>query len=262
MKIKPKKSLGQNFLIDKEIIKKILSCADIQNKNILEVGPGTGNLTSEILKNDPKELILIEKDNHLLDLLKKKYTENIKFINDDILNISENKLSNNKLTVFGNLPYNISTEILIKWILNLNSNLWFDKLILLFQKEVADRITSNSDTSNYGRLSIISNWRLNVKKIIDVKPSSFKPKPKVESTLLLFTPKIKFFKLKNSKSIEDVTRIFFNQKRKKIKKPLNKLFKNSDQIAKKLNLNLDLRPQNLDFQTYYLLAKELEDLRS
>ena len=262
MRIKPKKSLGQNFLIDKEIIKKILTCADIHNKNILEVGPGTGNLTSEILKKNPKELILIEKDNHLLDLLKKKYTENIKFINDDILNISENKLSNNKLTVFGNLPYNISTEILIKWILNLNSNLWFDKLILLFQKEVADRITSNSNTSNYGRLSIISNWRLNVKKIIDVKPSSFKPKPKVESTLLLFTPKIKFFQLKNSESIEDVTRIFFNQKRKKIKKPLNKLFKNSDQIAKKLNLNLDLRPQNLDFQTYYLLAKELEDLRN
>ena len=85
MKIKPKKSLGQNFLIDKEIIKKILTCADIQNKNILEVGPGTGNLTSEILKNNPKELILIEKDNHLLDLLKKKYTENITFINDDIL---------------------------------------------------------------------------------------------------------------------------------------------------------------------------------
>ena len=262
MKIKPKKSLGQNFLIDKEIIKKILTCADIQNKNILEVGPGTGNLTSEILKNNPKELILIEKDNNLLDLLKKKYTENITFINDDILNISENKLSNDKLTVFGNLPYNISTEILIKWILNLNSNFWFDKLILLFQKEVADRIISNSNTSNYGRLSIISNWRLNVKKIIDVKPSSFKPKPKVESTLLLFTPKIKFFKLKNSESIENVTRIFFNQKRKKIKKPLNKLFKNSDKIAKKLNLNLDLRPQNLDFQTYYMLAKELEDLRN
>ena len=151
---------------------------------------------------------------------------------------------------------------MIKWILNLNSNLWFDKLILLFQKEVADRIISNSNTSNYGRLSIISNWRLNVKKIIDVKPSSFKPKPKVESTLLLFTPKIKFFKLKNSESIENVTRIFFNQKRKKIKKPLNKLFKNSDKIAKKLNLNLDLRPQNLDFQTYYMLAKELENLRN
>ena len=262
MKIKPKKSLGQNFLIDKEIIKKILNCADIENKNVLEVGPGTGNLTSEILKKRPKKLILIEKDTHLLNLLKKKYTDDITFINDDILNISEYALSNDILTVFGNLPYNISTEILIKWILNLKSNLWFDKLILLFQKEVADRIISNSNSSNYGRLSIISNWRLNIKKIIDVKPSSFKPKPKVESTLLVFTPKIKFFRLKNSESIEDVTRIFFNEKRKKIKKPLNKLFNNSNKIVKKLNLNLDLRPQNLDYQTYYMLAKELEDLRS
>ena len=262
MKIKPKKSLGQNFLIDKEIIKKILKCADIQNKNILEVGPGTGNLTSEILKKKPKEVILIEKDAHLLSLLKKKYSENITFINDDILNVYENKLSNNKLTVFGNLPYNISTEILVKWILNLNSNLWFDKLILLFQKEVADRIIGNSNTSSYGRLSIISNWRLDVKKIIDIKPSSFKPMPKVDSTLLLFTPKKIFFKLKNSKSLENVTRIFFNQKRKKIKKPLNKLFNNSDRIVKKLNLNLDLRPQNLDCKTYYMLAKELENLRN
>ena len=262
MKIKPKKSLGQNFLIDKEIIKKILNCADIENKNVLEVGPGTGNLTSEILKKRPKKLILIEKDTHLLNLLKKKYTDDVTFINDDILNISEYDLSDDILTVFGNLPYNISTEILIKWILNLKSNLWFDKLILLFQKEVADRIISNSNSSNYGRLSIISNWRLNIKKIIDVKPSSFKPKPKVESTLLVFTPKIKFFRLKNSESIEDVTRIFFNEKRKKIKKPLNKLFNNSNKIVKKLNLNLDLRPQNLDYQTYYMLAKELEDLRS
>ena len=262
MKIKAKKSLGQNFLVDKEIIKKILNCADIKNKNILEVGPGTGNLTDEIIKNNPKELILIEKDTFLLELLKKKYSNNITFINDDILNISENKLSLNKLTVFGNLPYNISTEILTKWIINLNSDLWFDKLILLFQKEVADRIISDYNTSYYGRLSIISNWKLNIKKIIDIKPSSFNPKPKVDSTLLLFTPKEKFFKLKNSESIENVTRIFFNQKRKKIKKPLNKLFKNSEKIAKKLRLNLDLRPQNLDHETYFKLADELEKLRN
>ncbi len=261
MKIKPKKSLGQNFLIDNKIIKKILDCTEIENRNILEVGPGTGNLTGAILEKKPKELILIEKDTVLLNLLKKKFSGKIRFINDDILKISENKLSNNKLTVFGNLPYNISTEILTKWILNLNTNIWFDKLVLLFQKEVADRIISDCNTSNYGRLSIISNWKLNIKKIIDIKPSSFKPKPKVDSTLLLFMPKKKFFKLNDPESIENVTRVFFNQKRKKIKKPLNKLFNNTEQIVKKMNLNLDLRPQNLDYETYYMLAKELEDSR-
>ena len=191
MIIKPKKSLGQNFLFDKNILKKIIDCGEIKNKNVLEIGPGTGNLTNEIIKKKPKKIFLIEKDKTLLSLLKKKYSEKILFINDDVLNINENILSEEKLTVFGNLPYNISTEILTKWILNLNSKIWFNKLILMFQKEVADRIISKFNTSTYGRLSIICNWKLNIKKIIDIKPNSFWPKPRVDSTLLVFTPKKK-----------------------------------------------------------------------
>ena len=260
MMIRAKKSLGQNFLIDENIIKVIVNCASIENKEVLEVGPGTGNLTNEIIKKKPKKLILIEKDENLLNILKEKFSYNIDFINNDILQISENKLSNNKLTVFGNLPYNISTEILTKWIFNLKNEIWFDKLILLFQKEVADRIISKFNTSAYGRLSIISNWKLDIKKKIDIMPQSFNPKPKVESTLLIFTPKKKFFELKNPRSIEKTTRIFFNQRRKKIKRPFNKLFNNAQEVANKLNINLDLRPQNLDCETYYLIAKELENL--
>ncbi len=261
MKYKPKKSLGQNFLIDKTVLKLILDCANIQDEEILEVGPGTGNLTSEIIRKKPKKLFVVEKDERLLLLLKKKFEENIHFINDDILKVSEDKLSENKLIVFGNLPYNISTEILIKWIMNLNSKFWFKKLILMFQKEVADRIISKYNESNYGRLSIISNWKLNIKKIIDIKPVSFFPKPKVNSSLLVFTPKKDYFKLKNPLVLEKITRVFFNQRRKKIKKPFNQLFQNNNDYAKKLNLNLDLRPQNLDFDTYYLIAKEFENLR-
>ena len=262
MIIKAKKSLGQNFLFDKNILNIIINCADIKDKNILEIGPGTGNLTIEIIKKKPKKFFLIEKDRDLLFLLKEKYSEKITYINDDVLNIDENVLSKEKLTVFGNLPYNISTEILTKWILNLNSKIWFDKLILMFQKEVADRIISKFNTSAYGRLSIICNWKLNIEKIIDVKPNSFWPKPKVDSSLLVFTPKKTFFKLKTPKTIELVTRVFFNQKRKKIKKPFNQLFDDANQIAKKLNINLDLRPQNLNHQDYYSIAKELEKLRN
>ena len=262
MIIKAKKSLGQNFLFDKNILNIIINCADIKDKNILEIGPGTGNLTIEIIKKKPKKFFLIEKDRDLLFLLKEKYSEKITYINDDVLNIDENVLSEEKLTVFGNLPYNISTEILTKWILNLNSKIWFDKLILMFQKEVADRIISRFDTSAYGRLSIICNWKLNIEKIIDIKPNSFWPKPKVDSSLLVFTPKKTFFKLKTPKTIELVTRVFFNQKRKKIKKPFNQLFDDANQIAKKLNINLDLRPQNLNHQDYYSIAKELEKLRN
>ena len=262
MIIKAKKSLGQNFLFDKNILNIIVNCADIKEKNVLEIGPGTGNLTIEIIKKKPKKFFLIEKDKDLLFRLKEKYSERITYINDDVLRINENVLSEEKLTVFGNLPYNISTEILTKWILNLNSKIWFDKLILMFQKEVADRIISKFNTSSYGRLSIICNWKLNIKKIIDIKPNSFWPKPKVDSTLLVFTPKKKFFELKSPKSIENVTRVFFNQKRKKIKKPFNQLFDDANQIAKKLKINLDLRPQNLNHQDYYSIAKELEKLRN
>tara|TARA_B100001121_G_scaffold242283_1_gene216685 strand:- start:3106 stop:3894 length:789 start_codon:yes stop_codon:yes gene_type:complete len=262
VRIIAKKSLGQNFLFDKNIINKIIDCSKIQNKNILEIGPGTGNLTKEIIKRKPKKILLIEKDTKLLNLLKKQFSKNIIFINEDVLKVNENLLSEEKLTVFGNLPYNISTEILIKWILNLDNKVWFEKLILMFQKEVADRIISEFNTSTYGRLSIICNWRLNIKKIIDIKPSSFKPKPKVESTLLIFTPKEKFFKLNSPKTIEKITRIFFNQKRKKIKKSFNHLFGNADLVAEKLRIDLNLRPQNLNFEDYYSIAKEFENLRN
>ena len=139
--IKPKKSLGQNFLIDKNIINIISEIVDIKNKSILEVGPGTGNLTSSLLKKDPKELIVIEKDKELVSLLRKEFGNNIKIINDDILNIQEDILCEKQLLVFGNLPYNISTAILCKWILNLDDKkIWFKNLILMFQKEVADKI--------------------------------------------------------------------------------------------------------------------------
>ncbi len=262
MIIRAKKSLGQNFLIDEEVIKKIIDCSSIKDKEILEVGPGTGNLTKKIIEEKPKKIYLIEKDSILLEGLKKKFNENIEFINNDILKIKEDEITKNKLTVFGNLPYNISTEILTKWILNIRSNFWFDKLILMFQQEVANRIISKYNSSNYGRLSIISSWKLNIEKIIDISPESFNPRPKINSSLLVFTPKENYKRICTEESLETVTRIFFNQRRKKIKKPFNSLFSNSKMISDKLKIDLDLRPQNLDYKTYLLLAKEYDEINS
>ena len=260
--IKAKKSLGQNFLIDKNILEKISNTTEIKDKNILEVGPGTGNLTSTILKKKPKKLIVIEKDNFLAKNLKEIFNEKLIIINDDILNIDENLISKEVLSVFGNLPYNISTEILSKWIINLKNKFWFDCLILMFQKEVANRIIAKCNTSNYGRLSIICNWKLNIKKICDIKPESFSPKPKIDSSLLYFYPKKNFAKINNPKNLEKVTRIFFNQRRKMIKKPFNQLFNGNEKIIEKLKIDLNLRPQNLDFETYYKLVNEYENLRN
>ncbi len=258
--IKAKKSLGQNFLIDKEILKKIVNIVSIENKIILEVGPGSGNLTSYILEYNPKKLVVVEKDNDLALGLKKKFNNKLTIINDDILNISENKIFDEKAIVFGNLPYNISTEILSKWIVNLNNDFWFDHLILMFQKEVADRIIAKFNTSAYGRLSILANWKLEIKKICDIKPSSFFPKPKIDSSLIFFSPKKDFFNLKNPRNLEKITRIFFNQRRKMIKKPFNQLFNGDPRIIDKLKIDLHLRPQNLDCEIYYKLATEYENL--
>ena len=260
--IRAKKSLGQNFLVDQKIINKIVNILELKNKNILEIGPGTGNLTEGILGKNPKKLLVVEKDNDLTSLLKEKFKNKIEVINKDILKVDENLLSDQTLTVFGNLPYNISTEILCKWILNIKEKIWFDNLILMFQKEVADRIISNFNTKSYGRLTILANWRLDIKKICDVSPLSFQPKPKVKSTVLFLKPKKEFFILKNAKNLEKITRIFFMHRRKMIKKPYYQLFNGNNNIASKIGIDLNSRPQNLNFETYFKLAKEYENLRS
>ena len=259
---KSKKSLGQNFLIDDTILNKIVELVDLKNKIILEIGPGTGNLTSFILKKKPKKVIVIEKDDDLVLKLKERFKKKLTIINDDVLNVNENLLFNEKAIVFGNLPYNISTEILSKWIVNLDNQFWFNNLLLMFQKEVADRIIAKFNTSAYGRLAILTSWKLNVEKIFDIKPESFSPKPKVESTLLLFKPKKNFYKLKDPANLEDVTRIFFNHRRKMLKKPFNQIFNGDKIILNKLKIDLNLRPQNLSPHTYYQITNEYEKLLS
>ena len=261
MNFSAKKSLGQNFLIDKKMIHLITEVGDINSKDIvLEVGPGTGNLTEKILEKKPKDFILIEKDKRLVDLLKQKYGNKINIFNEDILKFSYKNYYDKKLVIFGNLPYNISTQILAKWIKIQNLDKFCKRFVLMFQKEVADRIIAKTNTKNYGRLSIFANWKMNIEKIIDIEPISFKPAPKVKSTLLMFTPKKKFFELNDPKNLEHVTNIFFSQRRKMIKKPLKFLFDNFKDLERELNLDLNLRPQNLDDITYYKISKMYESL--
>jgi len=260
--IRAKKSLGQNFLIDRNIINKIVNILTIEGNEVLEVGPGTGNLTKEILKNNPSKMYLVEKDTFLVENLKDIIDERVKIFNEDILKFDENLLSKNKVIVFGNLPYNISTEILSTWITKLKNDFWFSDLILMFQKEVADRIIAQFNTSAYGRLSILANWRLKINKICDISPESFSPRPKIQSSLIHFTPKKNFAKIKDPLNLEKITRIFFSHRRKMLKKPFNQIFNGNNDLLEKLNIDLNLRPQNLDFDTYYKLTMEYEKLRS
>jgi len=258
-KTKAKKSLGQNFLVDKNILKKIIEL-DVINRNseIVEIGPGTGNLTDYLIKKNPKKIFVIEKDKDLSKNLLNKYFDKAKVINEDILKFFNYEIFNKNTIIIGNLPYNISSQILIKFILD--DKFKFRALIFMFQKEMANRILAQVNSKDYGRLSILSNWRFEIKKLFDIKPSSFFPRPKVESSLLLFKDKTQKFHLKDSKNLEKITRILFNQRRKKIKKSINYIFKNNSNILNNLKINLDLRPQNLDIETYCNIVSKYEEL--
>ncbi len=260
MLIKPKKSLGQNFLIDKNIIKKILMLSKINNCSVIEIGPGTGNLTDQILSYNPSNLILIEKDTSLAKVLEKKYINDsrVKIFNKDILSLNIEKIIEKNTIIFGNLPYNISTQILIRFI---RFKKWppnYKKLIFMFQKEVAERIFAKSKTSQYGRLKIITNWRLKIIEKFNISKNCFFPKPKVDSTILSFSPKKNKYKIKKIENLEKITHAFFSKKRKMINKTFSKMFKNHLLIAKQLNLNLSLRPDQVSENDFYKITEKFE----
>ena len=255
-----KKSLGQNFLIDKNVIKKITSLVNISNKDIVEIGPGKGALTNEIIKAKPKSLKLIEKDNELFNELKINYSEFefLEIYNNDILKFDIEKILKKNTIIFGNLPYNISSQILVK-ILKLQK--WppnISDIIFMFQKELGEKIIGKFLTKNYGRLSIISKFRLKMVKNFLVSPNSFFPKPKVTSMVIHFQPKKnESFKIKNVENLETVTNIFFSNKRKMINKSVNKIL-SKRQMDKIPGLKLHLRPSELKPDIYYKITELFE----
>ena len=261
MKIYAKKSLGQNFLIDSNIIKKIIGLTNVFDKNILEIGPGKGALTDEILKNKPKSLTLIEKDNLLSNELKLKYNDNkkITIYNKDVLKFNFEKKLEKDTIIFGNLPYNISSQILVNIIKFKKWPPKYSEIIFMFQKELAERVVGKLHTSKYGRLSILTNYRLNVFNQFNVSPNCFLPKPKVVSTVLLFKPNQKtFFKIRNIENLEKVTNIFFSNKRKMINKNIKKIFKTEDNLNLINNLNVKSRPSELKPEIYYKITELFE----
>ena len=259
-----KKSLGQNYLTDLNIIKKIVNLAKIFNRNILEIGPGKGALTDEILKYKPKSLILIEKDDNLSKELRSKYAKNkkITIYNKDILKFAfEKKLKENSI-IFGNLPYNISSQILVKIIKFKKWPPKYSDIIFMFQKELAERVVGKLHTSKYGRLSILTNYRLRALSKFNVSPNCFFPKPKVDSTIIYFKPNKKILRrIKNIENLEKITRILFSNKRKMINKSFSKLFKNSQSLSKKLNINLSLRPDQLNENDFYKIVEYYENYK-
>ena len=256
-----KKSLGQNFLVDQNIIKKIVNSVNIANRNILEIGPGKGALTNEILKKNPKSLILVEKDYKIFEKLKEKYKDNkkVEIKNNDILELDLEKKLKKSSIIFGNLPYNISSQILVKIIKFKNWPPQFTDIIFMFQKEMADRVIGKFNSSGYGRLSVLTNYRLDILKKFNVSPNCFLPKPKVNSTVIFIKPKkINKYKIGNIDNLEKITRIFFSNRRKMINKSYKKIFNSTNKRNLIKNLDLSARPSEVKPEKYYEITELYE----
>ena len=261
--MKFKKSLGQNLLIDKNILKKITSLTSFKNKEIIEVGAGTGNLSSEILKSFPKKLICIEKDKNFAEKLKIffKNEKSISIINHDILKINLEKLMSSGTIIIGNLPYNISTQILIKFI---KFNPWppkFIKMIFMFQKEVGEKIIANFGSKEYSRLSIITKSRFRILNYFYVSKNCFIPKPKVDSIVIEFEPIVrKDLNFKSIESLEYITNVFFSNRRKMINKTFKKLKIYDEKFLQNNSIDLTLRPEKLSEKLYYKITEYYEKI--
>ena len=250
-----KKSLGQHFLINKKILKKIVSLDDIKDKIIFEIGPGRGALTKEILQNNPKRLILIEKDKNLktyLFKLQEKFEDIVSFIDDDVLNINLKDFNYNKVKIISNLPYNIASTLIIKLIKNYDI---IESMVLMVQKEVAERLSAKVSTPFYSRLSVLIQLHAEIEKVFDVEPNNFKPRPKVESTVIKIMP---FEKSEiHYDRLDNVLKISFRQRRKTIKNNLKTFFIDAEKKILKCGIDPNSRPQDLKPIDFVKLSKIL-----
>ena len=253
--LKAKKRFGQNFLHDKNIINQIVKSSSCDGRFIVEVGPGPGLLTNAILEKKIKKVLAIETDKTFLPILeelKEKHPKKFEFIINDALKVDLDKLISEKYSVISNLPYNISVPFIISLLIKEQPVKW-EKLTLTVQKEVADRMMAKINTKQYGRLSVLTQWRCRIKKICEIKPSCFIPPPKVISTVISIEPKNNIL----TPSVENFQKIVsyaFGFRRKTLKKSLSKLEIDINKLADFCEIDLSLRAQNLSVDDYINLT--------
>jgi len=252
-----KKKLSQNFILDLNLTNKIINLSDrVKYNSIIEIGPGPGSLTRSLLLNGAKKVIAIEKDKRFIDVLQiLKIASHNKLIieNEDALNINLKDIINKyniiNAEIIANLPYSIATKLLLKWIPFPNK---INQMTLMFQKEVAERITAKPGSKKYGRLSILIGLMAEAKIIMHIPSSAFKPQPKVDSAIVQIKPKIKKIRF-NKDILEEITKNLFNQRRKQIKSTLIN-FGDPLKICSLLNISPTLRPEQITLEQYENMA--------
>ena len=264
--IAPKKKFGQNFLTDKSVVERIISSAgQLENKTILEIGGGTGNLTKYLMKAKPKRLLVIEIDKDYIEtlkgVLKSKNVETL-LISKDILRTDIYSYFSEPPVIFGNLPYNISTKILAKLLVPADRKKGWEKLLLMFQLEVANRIVAAPNTKQYGRLSLFSQFYSNPSLEFQIPKTSFFPIPKVESALVKFQSNSNKNDEYNGVLFQEIIKKSFQGRRKMIKNTLKNSYKDISTIMKICNIPENSRPENINLQQFCNLTKEIDKLKT
>lgn len=258
-----KKALGQNFLLDSNITDKIIRLSlekqnlnDFAHADVFEIGPGPGGLTRAILKANPQKLTVVEMDERciaIMEEIKSLVGERLEIINGDALKIDFSKLGNAPRHIISNLPYNISVPLLTGWLMEINN---FNSLTLMFQKEVADRITATPGNKNYGRISVLAQLLCKIERLFDLNPNCFVPAPKIWSSVLLFQPLRNDISKENIKKLEQITALAFGQRRKMIRQSL-KSIPGIEAALEKLEIPNSWRAEQLSPQQFLSLARTL-----
>jgi len=256
--LRAKKSLGQNFLCDPQILKRIVKeAAPLEGHTVIEIGPGPGGLTREIITYPCKEVILIEQDVRCVPYLEEignNFEGKFTLLNADALSLPIHTFGNPPRKIIANLPYNISVPLLIQWLKHIDD---FESLTLMFQKEVAARLTASPNTSDYGRLSVMCQWTAHVKKLFDLAPGAFLPPPKVTSTVVRLTPRIPRAEV-SWEALEKVTKAAFSQRRKMLRSSLKGLLDTPQILLEKASINPKRRAEDLTIQEFCTLATSWE----
>lgn len=257
--ITPTKKFGQNFLVNQNIVNQIVrSIGNTCDKEILEIGPGIGVLTNQLLKTNIKSLTVVEIDKKMQPILDKiKAPSNMDFniIYDDALQINERNFVGNFYSIVANLPYNISTVLLVKWFKNLH---FIDSIIVMVQKEVANRLIAKVGTHDYGRLGVLAQFTCDCELLFDVGPENFFPIPKVTSAVVKLTPKKLLPTLEEINKIERVCKVTFNYRRKQIRKTLKQIIANPEYELKKLKIDYSKRPEQLSIDEFLKISNILK----
>ena len=261
-----RKSLGQNFLLDLNLTARIARAAGpLEAATVVEIGPGPGGLTRALLALGAAHVVAVEHDARAipaLEVIARRYPGRLEIVQADAQTFDPRPyLGSSKAKIVANLPYNIATALLIGWLSAEPWPPWYDMMVLMFQREVAERIVARENDEAYGRLAVLANWRAETKILFDISPAAFVPQPKVTSSLVRLVPRAAPEPC-DRRALEQVAAAAFGQRRKMLRQSLKSLPAEPARLAAAADIDLTRRAETVPVSGFVAMARELANIRS